>query len=304
MSIFGHPSVAVNLATGKPLDKVVQPHLALCTTPDKEGEPGLPVNIFKNGFFVREHRLDDPRHLWIQDFNSRRQNRYNGVWAEMPDERTPAQLTRMAADELVCWEPAADDAPISVAEVFETFAPLLGVRCCVAGGAVRDELLGRTPKDYDIFCFGPFDERAILAVAQLVKMEAKRYGGRALSNCLTVKWRGVQLQFVHRGDGCHDVDSLLDGFDWSICLFAYDAGGYVKRYDLSKIGGKQELRLNPSMAARAMTPLRSLQRGFDFAKRFDMQINDCDLAALCAEVAEQYAATHCDLPTTQEIIGG
>lgn len=301
MSIFGQPSVPVNLTTGKLLDNFVQPtpKLALCTTPDKEGEPGLPVNIFRHDEFVREHRLEDPRHLWIQAFNGKHQNRRAGYHAELPDPE-PVDLDERWEPVLEPWQRVPE---VSVAEVYETFAPLAGVRCCIAGGACRDELLGRTPKDYDVFCFGKFDRGAILTTGcEMVSDNVRQYAGVTLSQCFTVRWRGVDVQFVYRGDCC-DVDSLLDSFDWAFCQFAFDDRGFVKRFDVAKIGDKQELRLNPIGDAKK-TCVRSLRRGFEFAKRFDMQINDGDLAVLCAEIVEQYAQTRCGVPSSLEIVKG
>lgn len=42
-------------------------------------------------------------------------------------------------------------------QIIERFRPALGDlgHLCIAGGAVRDELLGRTPKDYDLFVLWP-----------------------------------------------------------------------------------------------------------------------------------------------------
>jgi hypothetical protein len=300
-TIFGQTARPVNLSTGKPLDNFVQwaTDGFPLTTPDKEGEPGLPVSIFKHGIYRREHRLEDPRHLWLQRYNGSAQNRRAGFHAELPEEREPQAVNECGST----WEPIPEPRLPDCREVYQHFAKLVGVRCALAGGALRDELSGNVPKDYDLFTFGQFDKGAVLATGcEVLDDKGTEYAGFSLQACLTVLWRGVRVQIIHRPERGHDVDSLLDSFDWQFCCVALDDGGLVSRIDPSKIGPGNLLRLN-STGAASRTAVRTLRRGFRFTERFGMQIHDGDLAALCAEIISGYADTHAEF-STAEIVKG
>lgn len=189
---------------------------------------------------------------------------------------------------------------LSIKDVYRFFAPLVGPRCCVAGGAVRDELIGRQPRDYDVFCFGEFDQPAILRACGLTDDEVELHqlcNEYSRHKVLTVRWRGAEVQFVHSDDGRDDVDALLDRFDWNVCLFAYD-GAFVKRMDERQIRKGGILRLNSNNGT-----VRTMRRGFKFAERYGMSIGKNDLAALCADVLSRHVDEHSEL-TTEQILTG
>jgi hypothetical protein len=188
---------------------------------------------------------------------------------------------------------------VRVADVFHTFAPLVGCRCAVAGGAVRDELIGRTPRDFDLFCFDQFARHAILRAPGVTFVESKR-NEYAARDVLTIEWRGAVVQFVFTDDGRDDVDALLDRFDWNVCLFAYD-GAIIKRMDESQIGRGHLLRLN-SNDGEGRT-IRTLRRGFRFADRYGMTIATNDLAALCADIVHRHVDNYAEV-TSDEIVQG
>lgn len=168
----------------------------------------------------------------------------------------------------------------------------------VAGGAVRDELRGVTPKDYDVFVLGLHPESPVQAVdATKVSLlvEARDEIKRAL---LTLPyatevgpepWRTtpehpyqvvtveallpipgnprVTVQGVCSEH--YDVEGLLYGFDWNVCRYAYD-GDRVwqpEAHVTEVVGPGLPLRLD---GAEPPYPLSTLRRGFRFSERFGM----------------------------------
>lgn len=181
--------------------------------------------------------------------------------------------------------PLIEDVFPTVEEVYQEFADALQTPFVIAGGAVRDELLGRRPKDYDLFLFGPYDRRRLDRYTK--GPPQKGYRAFQLVNLV---WRTAAIQVVSdRGD--RTVDRLLDTFDWSICLFAFDGNVLHCREDVSNIGPGQSLWLNSDSTAQA-----SIRRGYSFAARYEMVLDPDDMehlrakAALDAQWRERWAA--------------
>ena len=152
----------------------------------------------------------------------------------------------------------------------------------VAGGAVRDILLGRAPKDFDVFVGG-----AQLAAAD-VQDKTSSLKAVPLSEFhrsepfLVGQWyfNGSVVQVMSRA-GIQDVNALLETFDWIISLFAVGADGLTtSRCSVEHIKPGGELRLQGTAH-----PLSTLRRGFRFAERYGMRINSKDLKGLCERVA-------------------
>jgi hypothetical protein len=169
-------------------------------------------------------------------------------------------------------------------EIYNKFSTLLSSigTVYVAGGAVRDTLLGLQPKDSDIFvCVsdtppigfpafyaGPWFEQAAFEILdkENVYIEEPEFDWQSSRFCkIEVKYKDckVQIMFI---EGIKTVDDLLDTFDWNVSLFAYD-GQFYKRMELDKIGKNQELILQKSTF-----PLSTLRRGFRFSERFGMAL--------------------------------
>lgn len=181
----------------------------------------------------------------------------------------------------------------------------------IAGGAVRDTLLGRIPRDYDIFILvdKPMDEVALevrkvldaMNTGQSLKYEKKReyrtntlletlkriFGGKTddLTGATVTPVKQVTVQIIlSRSESIYD---LLADFDWNICLFAYgwiphmDAIGVYEKTPLRHFQMEGELRVNAFHY-----PIRTLRRGFRFADRYELPINKEDLVKLAGLIVE------------------
>ena len=142
--------------------------------------------------------------------------------------------------------------------------------CVIAGGAIRDTLLKRVPRDYDVFLLNdrqpPPEWAAGLEVGPWYKK----------SPCLqgTVRYGGQLVQVCRSPEP--SMEALVDSFDWNVCLFAWEPRAIVALTRLVDIAPGKPLTLH-----RCTTPLATLRRGWRFADRFSMVIDDRTLAKLC-----------------------
>lgn len=173
----------------------------------------------------------------------------------------------------------------------------------IAGGSVRDSLVGRSPVDFDVFLFRSLDAGILnFEDSNITKIEPDKSSKRIItkikvqvpnddsySGFKTVTqrpfalfdylYKGEQIQVIYQErDSIHE---LLNDFDWNICRFAYgkipgtDKVGFIKKMDESEIVCHGDLKLhNPK------NPLLSLERGFKFAQRYKMKIQENDLRKL------------------------
>ena len=157
----------------------------------------------------------------------------------------------------------------------------------IAGGAVRDVLLGREPKDYDLFLLGrgPSREASEEVSARLSDMDhVKPLDWHKSEPFLvdTVRVGASEVQVMLTPETT--MDALIQTFDWNICLFGYD-GSVRAAEDISNIAPGKPLRLQ-----RVTFPLSTLRRGFRFSERFQMIFLQPDIVALCAQVAAKAKA--------------
>lgn len=155
----------------------------------------------------------------------------------------------------------------------------------VAGGAVRDHLMGRQAKDFDLFLLNtPFTKEAREAVTdalddlEVVKPLAWHNSEPYL--VMTVRWQGFDVQVM-----CNpavSIDALVDTFDWNVARFAFDGENFTKGMDVDDIGYGKELKLH-----RVTFPTSTLRRGFRFAERFAMSIDPDIILLLCEEVVKK-----------------
>ena len=176
-----------------------------------------------------------------------------------------------------------------------------GYRALVVGGAVRDELLGGAPKDFDIEVYGiAYDKlAALLAGHGHVDLVGKSFGVVKLQ-----AEAGSEYDFsVPRRDsktGPHhrDFQATFDEQitpreaagrrDFTINSLAYDppSGELLDFY-----GGVDDLKnrvLRATSDAFAEDPLRVL-RGMQLACRFDLTL-DPETAAMCRTISDHYAS--------------
>lgn len=155
----------------------------------------------------------------------------------------------------------------------------------VAGGAVRDQLMARTPKDFDLFILtnDKWNDGVAEAVKRItadypdVKAEVEWHKSEPyLIRSLSFKSHEIQLMQSPFGS----TDALLDSFDWNVCRFAFD-GSFHTRELVENIGVGKELKLH-----KVTNPLSTLRRGFRFSERFLMRLRIEDVKLLCSKISK------------------
>lgn len=152
----------------------------------------------------------------------------------------------------------------------------LGVPTCVAGGAVRDTIMGRKPKDIDVFGlsaeWNAGWEEGLNAAPDAPEWHKSEpfLEGRFIID-------GVEHQVMKRD--VTSVDDLLDTFDWNVALFAATPQKLWQRTDVA------DIRPGKALVLQLCTfPLSTLRRGYRFSERFHMQLRREDLETICTDV--------------------
>lgn len=160
-------------------------------------------------------------------------------------------------------------------EVFEKLPKGMQKQSCIAGGAVRDALIGRKPDDIDIFLFDNLAEYVHAQYLDETEFEdtetfEKGYGedddGVYYAEA-TYKEHKVQI-IEAKKFGC-SVENLVENFDWNICQFAFDSQG-LRCFESPEIlwpGGI--LRARKGALNR---PERAVKRGREFASRYSLTL--------------------------------
>lgn len=154
-----------------------------------------------------------------------------------------------------------------------------------AGGAVRDSLMGREPKDYDIFVLPghdgfDFDKLAKdiePSLSDLEQVKPLEWHNSEPYLIATVRWNGFEVQVLVNPEP--DMASLVSTFDWNVCLFAYDGAVFFQGEQIENIGYGKDLTLQ-----KVTFPLSTLRRGFRFSERFKMKLKYDDIIDLCRRV--------------------
>jgi len=161
----------------------------------------------------------------------------------------------------------------NLASVFTHFSSRLNNigSLVVAGGAVRDTLMFKSPKDFDLFLldipskdFKAKKELIVKAIADLEIVHGLEWHKSEPFLCVTVKWNGVEVQLL--ANPAPDAETLIASFDWNVCLFAFN-GNFVNKEKIENIGEDKDLVLNT-----VTFPLSTLRRGFRFSERFKMRL--------------------------------
>ncbi len=179
---------------------------------------------------------------------------------------------------------------MTTTECLKLFNPRLSSfgQLCIAGGAVRDELMGVAPKDFDLFCLCNGDWDFKDAKEQL----SGRLDGLSASPP-TVEWHksepylvatiivnGQQVQILANPAG--SIEELISTFDWNVCLFARTETEIYQQTAIEDIAVGKELKLN-----KVTFPLSTLRRGFRFSERFTMKLRNEDVHTLCGAILEK-----------------
>jgi tRNA nucleotidyltransferase (CCA-adding enzyme) len=173
-----------------------------------------------------------------------------------------------------------------------------GYDCLIAGGAVRDALLGVPPADFDVEVYAMTYEQIadFLGSRGRVDLVGKSFGVVKFSAAghnwdFSVPRRDNKIGLGHR-----DFRSTFDPEitpreaasrrDFTINAMAYDP---VREEIHDYFGGRADLSahvLRATSAAFSEDPLRVL-RGMQFACRFDLTV-DAATAGMCRSIADQY----------------
>jgi tRNA nucleotidyltransferase (CCA-adding enzyme) len=175
-----------------------------------------------------------------------------------------------------------------------------GFRALIAGGAVRDDLLGLEPKDFDVEVYGvSFDGLAeLLAYYGRIDLVGQSFGvvkltvtgGRVYD--FSLPRRDSKIGRAHRDFlATFDPDitpkEAASRRDFTINAMAFDP---VANQLLDFFGGRDDLRnrvLRATSDAFREDPLRAL-RGMQFACRFDLTIDQAT-AEQCRAIAHEYS---------------
>lgn len=187
-------------------------------------------------------------------------------------------------------------------EIHGKFSEVLGEfgEVAIAGGCVRDLLMGKIPKDYDVFILNTNPNDKVLNSQIKIKLDTL-----ALPNIPSeVDWHKSEPFLIatvnagvlfkgHDLEGTKEaqillspyknIKKLVSSFDWNVCLFGWSEEGLYKEEEVENIGKGKELKLN-----RITFPQSTLRRGYRFSERFLMKLRNSDLAKLTYLV-------HCNL---------
>lgn len=176
---------------------------------------------------------------------------------------------------------------ITIQEIHGEFSRRLSSlgRVVIAGGAVRDTLMGRTPKDWDVFVLqgGEFNfgTGKALAEASLADLPVAdpvvewHQSEPFLASSVRYEQQEVQIMLSPEAS----VAALVGTFDWNVSLFAFDGNDYFKGEQIDNIVPGKSLRLQADRF-----PLSSLRRGFRFSERFKMKLENADVLRLCEKI--------------------
>ena len=157
-----------------------------------------------------------------------------------------------------------------IEQLYEDFTRRCGP-CCIAGGAPRDVLMDRQPKDWDVFLLT--DKKP--EIDDLDQVDLLPFHPSEPFLQATVKWNTAIVQVMR--PPVNTREELLDTFDWNVSLFAYDDKGFCQRTRLQEIAAGQPLKLQ-----KLTYPLSTLRRGFRFSERFGMELQEEDLVKIMA----------------------
>jgi tRNA nucleotidyltransferase (CCA-adding enzyme) len=170
-----------------------------------------------------------------------------------------------------------------------------GHRALIAGGAVRDDLLGLTPKDFDIEVYGVSVEELVAFLGRYGRIDPV---GRSFGVTKLGAWDfSLPRRDSKIGTGHRDFLTTFDpGItpkeaasrrDFTINAMAFDP---VANELLDFFGGRADLRnrvLRATSEAFREDPLRVL-RGMQFTCRFNLTV-DPKTADECRAIADQYS---------------
>jgi tRNA nucleotidyltransferase (CCA-adding enzyme) len=174
-----------------------------------------------------------------------------------------------------------------------------GLRAVVVGGAVRDALLGLSPKDLDIEVYGTDYERLVTLLSRFGRVDlvgkafgvVKLFRGSFGEVDFSLPRRESKIGLHHRDFRTAFEETITpreaaSRRDFTINAIAYDP---LRDELLDLFGGAEDLKnrvLRATSEAFREDPLRVL-RGMQFACRFDLEVDEAT-AAMCRSMAPEY----------------
>jgi len=154
---------------------------------------------------------------------------------------------------------------------------ILDAPVVLAGGAVRDTLTGRTPKDWDLFYLDA-DPETVRQAFRAVCVDTSR--GFQRHQWLAAEARapfGLAQIFTTPATSPREI---LDRTDWNVSAFTFDGAEILATPELSECQPGCPLRLY-----RTRNAISTLARGFRLSDRLDMILETADVVKLCAIVS-------------------
>lgn len=159
----------------------------------------------------------------------------------------------------------------------------------IAGGAVRDAMIQRRPKDLDVFVMKtPFNDETRSEVS-LAMAKSGLFAGASPE----LEWHQSEPFLV--GEwwiGSHRLQlmlsekatplGLLDTFDWDVSRFCYDGHDWIR--------GQRPAEGEWLTLHKVTFPVSTLRRGFRFSERYKMRLRPEDIHELCKQAAARYRA--------------
>jgi hypothetical protein len=154
----------------------------------------------------------------------------------------------------------------------------------IAGGSVRDTLMGKKPKDIDIFLLGNLKEDIDDFVADKLQdfatLDLKLDWHKSEPFLLqSIQYKEMEVQFLATPHGT--LEGLIDSFDWNICQFGLGEDGVIQKCEITEIDVGKYLKLN-----KVTYPYSTLRRGYRFSERFLMRLKTADIKTICNKIME------------------
>lgn len=169
----------------------------------------------------------------------------------------------------------------------------------IAGGAPRDCILGRNPKDIDVYLLTDHPTTDTDAIMEHVESaygkdlleesetELHTYRGNPLITPITsFKINGFIIQTMVSAQTT--IKNLLNTFDWNICRVAWNQEkGLFDPEDLSSTMIHPDSWRDILLLRKVTNPFSNLRRGYRFSERYGFQLHTDDIATLCSAIMKR-----------------
>lgn len=164
----------------------------------------------------------------------------------------------------------------------------------IAGGYVRDRIIGRTPRDIDVFVLNATAEsqasihHSLSAAGIPTVKQAKSYlaaeGRPYFGEPIELRFLEWPVQLVTTS--CLTAQDVISTFDYDICQFYYDSEGRITASFDER--GYEALKTRTLGLRHLLTPMSSLRRGFLFEDRLGFKFRRTDIGRLVVTLQRQH----------------